>query len=72
MLCDKNMRILDEEIERLEQKELTWQTCDKLCMLYNLKKHMEHAREDEHDKHCLLYTSPSPRDLVVSRMPSSA
>ena len=38
MLCDKNMRILDEEIKRLEQKELTWQTCDKLCMLYNLKK----------------------------------
>ena len=33
MLCDKNMRILDEEIERLEQKKLTWQTCDKLCML---------------------------------------
>ena len=23
-------------------------------------------------KTCLLYTSPSPRDLVVSRMPSSA
>ena len=23
-------------------------------------------------KHCLLYTSPSPRDQVVSRMPSSA
>ena len=23
-------------------------------------------------KHCLLYTSPSPRDLAVSRMPSSA
>ena len=23
-------------------------------------------------KSCLLYTSPSPRDLVVSRMPSSA
>ena len=22
--------------------------------------------------HCLLYTSPSPRDQVVSRMPSSA
>lgn len=50
MLCDKNMRIIDEEIERLEQKELTWQTCDKLCMLYNLKKHMEHAIKDGHDK----------------------
>ena len=25
-----------------------------------------------HDKHCLLYTSPSPRDATLSRMPSSA
>ena len=24
------------------------------------------------DKHCLLYTSPSPRDMRRSRMPSSA
>eukprot|EP00831_Metopus_contortus_P016940 TRINITY_DN17130_c0_g1_i3.p3 TRINITY_DN17130_c0_g1~~TRINITY_DN17130_c0_g1_i3.p3 ORF type:complete len:109 (+),score=19.39 TRINITY_DN17130_c0_g1_i3:150-476(+) len=29
--------------------------------------------EQQHDKHfCLLYTSPSPRDLSTSRMPSSA
>ena len=27
---------------------------------------------DQLDKGCLLYTSPSPRDLAVSRMPSSA
>ena len=26
----------------------------------------------EMDKTCLLYTSPSPRDLSTSRMPSSA
>ena len=26
----------------------------------------------ESDAHCLLYTSPSPRDLSTSRMPSSA
>ena len=25
-----------------------------------------------HDDNCLLYTSPSPRDLSTSRMPSSA
>ena len=25
-----------------------------------------------HHKYCLLYTSPSPRDLSTSRMPSSA
>ena len=28
--------------------------------------------ESENDRHCLLYTSPSPRDLSTSRMPSSA
>ena len=27
---------------------------------------------DEQYAHCLLYTSPSPRDLSTSRMPSSA
>ncbi|GAB5780922.1 hypothetical protein JMUB7512_27840 [Staphylococcus aureus] len=26
----------------------------------------------ESNKHCLLYTSPSPRDYAASRMPSSA
>ena len=25
-----------------------------------------------HDRHCLLYTSPSPRDRSLPRMPSSA
>ena len=32
-----------------------------------------HLREDRrHINDCLLYTSPSPRDRVLSRMPSSA
>ena len=26
----------------------------------------------DHIRHCLLYTSPSPRDATLSRMPSSA
>ena len=30
------------------------------------------AEEDDIDKVCLLYTSPSPRDATLSRMPSSA
>ena len=30
------------------------------------------GQKDEADAACLLYTSPSPRDQVVSRMPSSA
>ena len=29
-------------------------------------------RRKEHDGICLLYTSPSPRDGLLSRMPSSA
>ena len=32
----------------------------------------EHAKEIELIISCLLYTSPSPRDLSTSRMPSSA
>ena len=30
------------------------------------------AKNKDHDWDCLLYTSPSPRDLSTSRMPSSA
>ena len=37
---------------------------------YNLPK-IEAARSDRY-KFCLLYTSPSPRDGLLSRMPSSA
>ena len=32
----------------------------------------EEVTLDEMDHACLLYTSPSPRDLSTSRMPSSA
>ena len=28
--------------------------------------------EEEEEENCLLYTSPSPRDATLSRMPSSA
>ena len=30
------------------------------------------TRDFDSDKGCLLYTSPSPRDGLLSRMPSSA
>ena len=32
----------------------------------------DEAMEDEESGACLLYTSPSPRDATLSRMPSSA
>ena len=38
------------------------------------KKYLKQLKknDDSKDKNCLLYTSPSPRDLSTSRMPSSA
>ena len=32
----------------------------------------EYEPKQPHSKHCLLYTSPSPRDRQKARMPSSA
>ena len=44
--------------------------------LFNLRKNRENLSESEYNTGvkniCLLYTSPSPRDLSTSRMPSSA
>ena len=43
--------------------------------VYKLRKHVEQVDdtgEEDEDIGCLLYTSPSPRDLSTSRMPSSA
>ena len=38
----------------------------------NLQTHEEGSDLSWMSYDCLLYTSPSPRDLVISRMPSSA
>ena len=36
------------------------------------KIEVEPSEVSDRDPYCLLYTSPSPRDLSTSRMPSSA
>ena len=44
-------------------------------ILKGVAEHLSAAvciESDEHQKYCLLYTSPSPRDRQKSRMPSSA
>ena len=43
---------------------------DKIIEVLNELEKWESRKEKVKD--CLLYTSPSPRDLAVSRMPSSA
>ena len=45
-----------------------------LAICVNLFKEVESLYQDDQEiiRSCLLYTSPSPRDRSVSRMPSSA
>ena len=38
----------------------------------SIRAHLEFLASDALKGSCLLYTSPSPRDLSTSRMPSSA
>ena len=41
-------------------------------MLKDILELLDEAEKDDDIRACLLYTSPSPRDLWISRMPSSA
>ena len=70
--------ILKDKIEFKESKELNAQM---LPQIYNGATSWEEVNLYAYDllinhqlnlKTCLLYTSPSPRDLSTSRMPSSA
>ena len=42
------------------------------CAVVQVNASWNHANRVKVEKLCLLYTSPSPRDLSTSRMPSSA
>ena len=44
----------------------------KMIDLLQEKENFELAESEEQADFCLLYTSPSPRDGLLSRMPSSA
>ena len=49
-----------------KELDLYCETCEELiCLHCIVKKHKDH-------QYCLLYTSPSPRDATLPRMPSSA
>ena len=55
-------KVFREEKKKLKIDYPPEHVVDKQIVLKNLEKY----------KSCLLYTSPSPRDLSTSRMPSSA
>ena len=54
-----------------EIDEITEQNHSKFQARLKLDTDMQDIK-DKQAKHCLLYTSPSPRDGLLSRMPSSA
>ena len=58
--------LTSEERDEVEQSLLSWY--DK----YGISSFIEEEMIYTTDGTCLLYTSPSPRDVEESRMPSSA
>ena len=64
-------RLTNYRIEQLEKKVAEHNNV--VERTYKLEGQMTEVQHDIRDlKGCLLYTSPSPRDLSTSRMPSSA
>ena len=60
----------EEQKEELSQEDKLREIEDKLTRSYAELENQRRRYEKEKD--CLLYTSPSPRDISGSRMPSSA
>ena len=66
---DRNITHVSDEINPLEDLEII-NTELLLADIQTLEKRL--LRAEKQSKTCLLYTSPSPRDGLLSRMPSSA
>ena len=71
--------VMNELIEKVnmwfEDRNMIAGSTDKdqiLKLVQELGELSDHACKGEDIKDCLLYTSPSPRDVEESRMPSSA
>ena len=71
-LCNLNARSVHRHIEDL-RKDLKYSCADKIFYIFAETRFSCQDPNDMYDiTGCLLYTSPSPRDLSTSRMPSSA
>ena len=55
-----------------EDKKIIFECFDELSVCLDVMNEVIKKSQFNKDKGCLLYTSPSPRDATLSRMPSSA
>eukprot|EP00831_Metopus_contortus_P001291 TRINITY_DN10468_c0_g1_i2.p1 TRINITY_DN10468_c0_g1~~TRINITY_DN10468_c0_g1_i2.p1 ORF type:complete len:438 (+),score=105.49 TRINITY_DN10468_c0_g1_i2:38-1351(+) len=69
---NNNLTKKDETIKQMEQKITIAQSDKKLSNDLQEKEKAQLKEKLKQYESCLLYTSPSPRDLSTSRMPSSA
>ena len=64
--------MLPDEMEAEKNRKIIVAQADEINILKNNIKELQEQLNTAHRRICLLYTSPSPRDLSTSRMPSSA
>ena len=68
-----NTNLIEEKLlEQLTNIGLEVETVESLSAGNELFKVAKIIKIEKHPNACLLYTSPSPRDATLSRMPSSA
>eukprot|EP00831_Metopus_contortus_P052102 TRINITY_DN43746_c0_g1_i2.p1 TRINITY_DN43746_c0_g1~~TRINITY_DN43746_c0_g1_i2.p1 ORF type:complete len:148 (+),score=27.59 TRINITY_DN43746_c0_g1_i2:29-445(+) len=67
---DEVSRISEEMLGAIEEKII--ELSDRIAGATLRKRELQALHRNLQEEICLLYTSPSPRDLSTSRMPSSA
>ena len=72
MLTSSNANEMQEVCEKLMIDEITLKSFVQHREFLALKAQKREAERNTLPDICLLYTSPSPRDGLLSRMPSSA
>ena len=69
-----NMASVEQQLQQLREiaDSQQRQLAEQQRQMEEARQQMEDARQHADLQTCLLYTSPSPRDGLLSRMPSSA
>ena len=73
-ICDFGQKAHDFKLKSTDNKILTLEDIkgENGTLIMFICNHCPYVKAVTKDITCLLYTSPSPRDATLSRMPSSA